>query len=130
MHIIGRLTADAKICTLKNERQVVNFSVAVNNNYKNKQSEKVKQTQYFDCAYWISMGVAKSLTKGTLVELSGRVSARAWVATNGEAQAALNFHVSQITFHDGGKKMETLQAAIKENNTQFATAETLEDLPF
>ena len=92
MNITGRLTRNAEVRTLSNEKQVVNFSVAVNDGYRNKQGERVEQTSYFDCAYWITPNVAKLLTKGTLVELTGRVSTRAWVSKDGEARAGLNFH--------------------------------------
>ena len=51
MNIIGRLTRDAEVRTLNNDKQVVNFSVASNESYKNKQGERVEQTTYFDCAY-------------------------------------------------------------------------------
>lgn len=77
MNIIGRLTKDASVSTLDSGKQVVNFSVAVNDQYLNKQGQRVQFTEYFDCAYWISPGVATILTKGTLVELTGQVSARA-----------------------------------------------------
>ncbi|MBW7891576.1 MAG: single-stranded DNA-binding protein [Chitinophagaceae bacterium] len=130
MEIIGRLTRDAEVRTLDNDKQVVNFSVAVNDSYRNKQGERVEQTTYFDCAYWISMGVAKSLTKGLLVELSGRVSARAWTGKDGEAKAALNFHVSQIKFHGGSKKSETAQDDVRENRVKPELQETVDDLPF
>ena len=30
MELVGRLTADAKVSTLKDERKVVNFSIAIN----------------------------------------------------------------------------------------------------
>ncbi len=99
MNITGRLTRNAEVRTLSNEKQVVNFSVAVNDSYKNKQGERVEQTTYFDCAYWITANVARLLTKGTLVELTGRVSTRAWVNKEGEARAGLNFtpHKSNCT---------------------------------
>ena len=84
MNITGRLTRNAEVRTLSNEKQVVNFSVAVNDSYRNKQGERIEQTTYFDCSYWISPNVAKILTKGTLVELTGRVSTRPWTANNGE----------------------------------------------
>ena len=94
MNIIGRLTRNAEVHTLKDERQVVNFSIATNDSYRNKQGERIEQTTYFDCAYWISAKVASLLTKGTLVELTGRISARAWVSMDGEPKAGLNFHTS------------------------------------
>lgn len=107
MNIIGRLTRDAQVNILPSEKQVVNFSIAVNEHYKNKQGERIELTEYFDCAYWISSTVAQFLTKGTLVELTGRVSARAWLGNDGQARASLNFHTSQIKLHGGGRRTET-----------------------
>ncbi|MVZ63780.1 single-stranded DNA-binding protein [Sphingobacterium humi] len=130
MNITGRLTRDAEVRTLSNEKQVVNFSVAVNDGYKNKQGEWVEQTAYFDCAYWISANVARLLTKGTLVELTGRISPRAWVNKEGEPKAGLNFHTSNIKLHGGGKRAEAVQATSQSENNGF-TAEAAEDfLPF
>ncbi|MBR9776258.1 MAG: single-stranded DNA-binding protein [Cytophagales bacterium] len=129
MNITGRLTRNAEVRTLSNEKQVVNFSVAVNDSYRNKQGERVEQTTYFDCAYWITPNVARLLTKGSLVELTGRVSTRAWVSKDGEPRAGLNFHTSQIKLHGGSRKAETVQATAQSesNNTK---QETEDDLPF
>lgn len=109
MNIIGRLTRDAEVRRTSQEKQVVNFSVATNDSYRNKQGERIEQTTYFDCSYWITPNVAKLLTKGTLVELSGRVSTRAWIGNDGEARVGLNFHTSQIKLHGSSKRTETIQ---------------------
>ncbi|MGJ1303541.1 single-stranded DNA-binding protein [Sphingobacterium multivorum] len=130
MNITGRLTRNAEVRTLSNEKQVVNFSVAVNDSYRNKQGERVEQTTYFDCAYWITANVARLLTKGTLVELTGRVSTRAWVNKEGEARAGLNFHTSQIKLHGGGNRAETVQATAQSESNGFTTEGTEDDLPF
>lgn len=136
MNIIGRLTRDAQISTLKNDKQVVNFSIAVNDSYRSKQGDRVKLTEYFNCAYWISTKVARVLTKGTLVELTGRVSAGAWIGSDGEAHAALNFHTSGIKLHGGGRRAETAandktnnSATSSRSNSNSKTAEK-DDLPF
>ncbi len=125
MNIIGRVTKDAQVRTLSNSKQVVNFSVAINDSYRNKAGERIEQTTYFDCAYWLSVKVATILTKGTLVELTGRVSARGWTGNNGEVYAGLNFNTSQIKTHGGGKKSETVQAT-----TGTTTDKPENDLPF
>ena len=65
--IIGRVIKNAEINTLKNDKQVVNFSVAINNNYKTKQGERREQTTYYNCSYWINSKIAEFLTTGTLV---------------------------------------------------------------
>ncbi|MEC3880308.1 single-stranded DNA-binding protein [Parapedobacter sp. 10938] len=137
MNITGRLTRDAEVKTLDDNRQVVNFSVAVNDSYKNKQGERIEHTAYFDCSYWISPNVAKLLTKGSLVELTGRVSVRAWADTDGQAHAGLNFHTSQIKLHSlsptdrsSDKKAETAQAATGTKKGKRTVEETMDDLPF
>jgi single-strand DNA-binding protein len=135
MNIIGRVTRDAQISTLPSDKQVVNFSVAVNDSYRNKQGERVERTEYFNCAYWISTNVAKVLTKGTLVELNGRVSARAWIGNDGEAHAALNFHTSQIKLFGGGRRTETVAGGNEDNLVASANkgndkAKDEDDLPF
>ena len=100
MELTGRLTADAKVSEVKGGKKVVNFSIAINDSYRAKGSEQRAQvTTYVQCAYWVSPSIAPHLTKGTLVELSGRISTDAWVNMDGEAKAALRFHVSTIKLH-------------------------------
>ena len=125
MNITGRVTADAQVRNVSNSKTVVNFSVAINDSYKNKVGERIEQTTYFDCAYWLSPKVAQILTKGTVVELTGKVSARAWTGSDGQPHAGLNFNTSQIKLHGGGKKADAIQAPTVNNND-----DTKDDLPF
>lgn len=130
MEITGRITADAKVSTLKDGRQVINFSVAVNDSYKPKGSEMdVKVATYFNCSYWLNPGIAPYLTKGALVECYGRVSVNAWTNAEGEAKASLNFHVNNIKLH--GKGSAATDAVTKETVPAASEiTEPLEDLPF
>ncbi len=126
MNITGRLTRDAQVRTTSQGKQVVTFSVAVNDNYKNKQGERIEQTAFFDCSYWITPNVAKLLTKGLLVELTGRLSARAWISGDAEPKASLNFHTSNIKLLGGSRRNDTPQAAI----ATPANNAPVDDLPF
>ncbi len=119
MEIIGRVTKDATVTKLKDERQVVNFSIAMNDYYKPKGNEEaVKITTYVNCAYWVSLKIAPQLTKGKLVELYGRVGVNAYNNQQGEAKATLSFHVNSIKLH-GNVKVNA-----------EAITEPGEDLPF
>jgi single-strand DNA-binding protein len=127
MEMTARLTGDAKISTLKNDRQVVNFSVAINDSYKAKGSNEVtKVVTYVQCDYWVNPGIAIYLTKGTLVELQGRIGVSAYTGKDGEAKATLTFHVNTIKLH--GKTSAKDEAPIKENTA--AALEPADDLPF
>ncbi len=130
MNIIGRLTRDAEVRTTSQDKQVVNFSIAINDSYRNKQGERIEQTSYFDCSYWISPNVAKILTKGALVELTGRASTRAWTANDGELRASLNFHTATIKLHGGGKKTDNILDISNQEKRKVTEQETVDDLPF
>ncbi|WP_346238987.1 single-stranded DNA-binding protein [Niabella insulamsoli] len=130
MNIIGRLTRDAQVRTTSQDKQVVNFSIATNDSYRNKQGQRIEQTTYFDCSYWNSSNVAKILTKGVLVELTGRVSARAWTGSDGETHAGLDFHTSNIKLHGGGRKSETVKGAAPVASNAISGQITEDDLPF
>lgn len=97
MEIIGRLTKDALVAKVNGGRQVVNFSIAVNDSYRPKNStEPVKVVTYIDCSYWISAGVAQFLKKGALVELFGRIGMNVYIGSDACAHGSLTFHTSNI----------------------------------
>lgn len=127
MEMTARLTGDAKLSTLKNDRQVVNFSVAINDSYKAKGSnEPTKIFTYVQCDYWVNPGIAPFLTKGTLVELQGRIGVNAYTGKEGGAKATLTFHVNTIKLH--GKGVAKIDTPVKANET--AVSEHADDLPF
>jgi single-strand DNA-binding protein len=53
MNIVGRITKNAEVNALANDRQVVNFSVAINDSFKNKQGDRVEQTTFYNCSLLI-----------------------------------------------------------------------------
>lgn len=124
MTIIGRITKDAVVNTLEDERKVVNFSIAVNDNYKPKGGEAVKLTTYFNCAYWISDRIADKLKKSTLVEVTGRLFVKPYIGADGNAKASLNCHVSSIKIHAWPKETNTPEVAPVVNDDKD------ENLPF
>ena len=131
MELVGRITKDATVNQLKDERKVVNFSIAVNDYYKPKNGEGVNVTTYVNCSYWISTKITERLTKGCLVEVSGRIHVNAYKGADGEPKASLNCHVNNIKIHSFGKQ---LPAFGEEENAKQPSKknqeEVTEDLPF
>ena len=100
MVLIGRLTKDAVVVQLKDERQVVNFTLAVNDGYKPKgKDEWVSLTTFFNCAYWLNPKIAERLKKGNLIEITGRMYVTTYKDMQGEAKATLICHVGSIKVH-------------------------------
>ena len=131
MLIIGRITSYAVVKNLKDEKQVVNFSVAENHYYKPKGGEGVQTTTYYNCSYWISTAIAARLTKGALVEIIGRVTPNAWIDLKGEARASINVHTDTIKIHSTGKSSTVVnkEGALQPAGEAVLT-EPVDDLPF
>lgn len=125
MEFTGRITADAKVSTVKGDKEVVNFSVAINDRYRPKGSEETKElVTYINVAWWMGTGIAKILRKGAIVTVSGRVYANAYNDLSGNAKASINCHASEIKLVHS-KKMEAAASTAAE-----AITEPVEDLPF
>ncbi|MES1225384.1 MAG: single-stranded DNA-binding protein, partial [Bacteroidota bacterium] len=81
-------------------------------------------TTYVNCSYWINPSLAALLSKGSLVELNGRISVKAFMTGNNEARASLNCHVNDVRIHQFGKRSEQISA------TTPSTVAPPDDLPF
>jgi single-strand DNA-binding protein len=122
MHFVGRLTKDASIATLKDERKVVNFTVAINDYYKPKGKEKgISVATFVNCSYWINTTIVDRLKKGTLVEIDGRLSVNAYLGIDNEAKASINCHANALKIHQAAKQASDVPADI---------TEPMDDLPF
>ncbi len=99
--IAGRIGGDAEVRFTKSGDPVASFTVAVDSKVK---GEKV--TTWFRCNVWgkRAEALAPYLTKGTVVSVSGEVSARAYLPKNGgDPQASLEVRVSELSLLGGGK---------------------------
>lgn len=128
MEITGRLTADASVQEVNSDKQVVNFSIAINDNYKPKGSTEIKEVvTYINCSYWLNAKTAQWLKKGTLVQLFGRIGINVYNNSEGVAVGTLTFHTNNIKILVFPKKEDTAQAnsALKEKKSKKA-----QDVPF
>jgi single-strand DNA-binding protein len=126
MTIVGRITKDAVVNTLKDDRKVVNFSIAINETYKPKGGDRTRVTTFCNCAYWVSEKMAEHLRKGTLVEVIGRIFVTPYVGKDGIAKASLNCHVNSLKIHAWPKEVEVIGSATETP----ATADETDDVPF
>lgn len=123
MQITGRLTSDAKVKKTKDNREVVTFTLAVNDQFTS-QGEKRNETEFYQCSYWINTKAAQVLTKATVVELTGRVGLNAYKTHDNELNAFLTFHVNAF------KILHKQKASVPETEVANAAEPTKDDLPF
>lgn len=125
MEFTGRITADAKINTVKGDKEVVNFSVAINDRYKPKGSTEVKEfVTYINVAWWMGTGITKILRKGAIVTIAGRLYVNAYNDLQGNPKASINCHASEIKLVQGSK----IPATGEQEPTNLT--EPIADLPF
>ena len=130
MEITGRITKDATVHKVSNDKQVVNFSIAINDNYKPKGSSEYKEVvTYIDCSYWMGTGVAEWLKKGTLVQLFGRIGISVYTASDGRALGSLTFHINNLKILVFAKKAQTPETD-STPKVKHSVKDEPDDLPF
>lgn len=107
--LIGNLGKDATVNSI-NGKSVINFSVAINQSYKNQQGVKVEKTTWVDCAMWRdSVAVAQYLKKGTQVFVEGTPEARSYQKNDGSTGVSLSMRVNDLQLLGGGAGQQTQQ---------------------
>lgn len=130
MEITGRITKDAAVHKVSNDKQVVNFSIAINDSYKPKGSTEYKEiVTYIDCFYWLNSKLADYLKKGTLVQLFGRIGLNTYTASDGKALGSLTFHINNLKILVFAKKVQTAQTD-SNPKAQQNIKDQPDDLPF
>ena len=132
MLFTGRLTAKAELKAVKGDKQVINFTVAINQKWKNKAGEKKEKTAFVDCAYWRNSGIAEYLTKGAVVEISGWMEAQGYQSKSDGIKARLNCTCDTIKlFSLTAKSEQATDTKTKKKVTAGASNQPDDnDLPF
>ncbi len=140
MQIIGRLGKDCVVNTV-NGKNVINFTVAHSEKYKDSQGNMQEKTIWVDCAYWTDRtAVAQYLTKGTQVFTEGQPEARSFQRNDGTPGASLSLRVREVQLL-GGRGDSGGGAPSYSGNTATASSaanipsanditEPIDDLPF
>lgn len=101
LQIVGNLGKD---CIVKevNGKNVINFSVAHTERYKDSQGNQKERTTWVECAYWTDRtAVAQYLTKGKTVYAEGTPEADAYMNKDNQAAATLRMRVQNIQLLGG-----------------------------
>ena len=132
MEITGRLTADATLHKVSENKEVVNFSIAINDSYKPKGSTEVKDVvTYINCSYWLNAKTAQWLKKGALVQLFGRIGLNVYNSSDGRALGSLTFHTNNLKIIIFAKRTEQSQSNLNVLPAKQGTKEEpKDDLPF
>lgn len=82
--LVGHLGGDPEIRTLENGTTVGRFSLATNENYKDKEGNWQSQTEWHNVVVWRDLAEkAKHLVKGSTVYVEGKISSRKYTDKDG-----------------------------------------------
>jgi len=145
MQVIGNLGRDCLVNNV-NGRNVINFTVAHTERYRDSQGNNQERTTWVECAWWTDRTtVSQYLTKGKQVYVEGQPDVRSFTRNDGTAGAALILRVRELQLLGGRGDAATAPAttltegtsASDITNTSSSNAssvndfdEPVDDLPF
>jgi single-strand DNA-binding protein len=96
LQVIGNLGKDCVTNTV-NGKNVINFSVAHTEKFKDAQGNQKDKTIWVDCAYWTDRtGIAPYLKKGTQVYAEGTPELRTYPKNDGTTGVSLTLRVQSV----------------------------------
>ncbi|MBS1733046.1 MAG: single-stranded DNA-binding protein [Bacteroidetes bacterium] len=119
LQVIGNLGKD---CIVKevNGKNVINFSVAHTEKFKDGQGNLKERTTWVECAYWTDRtAVSQYLTKGRSVYAEGAPEADAYTNKEGQAAATLRMRVQSLQLL-GGNSSEGSSSGYNQGNVSNA----------
>ncbi|WP_420580121.1 single-stranded DNA-binding protein [Reichenbachiella sp.] len=140
--LLGNLGKDPEVRHLENGRAVANFSIATSETYKNKQGEKVTNTEWHNVVLWTPLAeiAEKYLNKGNQVYIEGKLTSRSYEDKEGVTKYITEVVGREMTLLGGPSRSEGgAPAASAENSSNSDTSSAsapveesneIDDLPF
>ena len=100
---IGRTGADAELKYTSNGKAVANFSLAINDSFKNRDGEQTERVEWIRCVAWgrLAEVAAEFLTKGQRAYAEGRFQTRKYDDREGIEHTVSEVVVRQLRFLGG-----------------------------
>jgi single-strand DNA-binding protein len=140
LQVIGNLGKDCIVNTV-NGKNVINFTVAHTEKYRDSQGNNQERTTWVDCAYWTDRtGISPYLTKGKQVFVEGTPEVRTFTRNDGTAGASLSLRVRDVQLL-GGRGDSGIPSSSMSGTESYSSSKTsipsatdinepVDDLPF
>jgi len=136
--LVGNVGKDPEVRYLENGVAVANFPFATSETYRNKNGEKVTQTEWHNIVLWRGLAevAEKYVKKGSQLYIDGKIRTRAWDDKDGNKRYTTEIVGDTMQMlgkrSDSGSDSTAPQEEISEGdieNTNGVPDET-DDLPF
>jgi single-strand DNA-binding protein len=106
--LAGYLGGDPELTYTQGGTAICKFSMATSKSYKNRDGEKIEETQWHRVIVWGTKGenVAKCISKGSHVMVNGELRTRSWEDDGGNKRYVTEVYANFVEFgpKSGGKK--------------------------
>ena len=131
--LVGNLGKDPDVRYLDSGVAVANFSLATTENYKNKQGEKVSQTEWHNIVLWRGLAevAEKWLKKGSSVYIEGKIRTKKWEDKEGNTRYNTEILADNMTML--GNRINSEVSDIHESKSASeikSSNDENDDLPF
>jgi len=115
VNIIGTITRDIEIKYLPSGSALANFSVAINQDYKDKNGQKVQKTTFVECKSFGKQSevINQYFHKGSRIAIQGELDQESWKTQDGKNRSKLTVKVDKFDFidkkQDGGQQVQYQQ---------------------
>ena len=126
--LVGNLGKDPEVKYLDSGVAVANFSLATSESYKNKEGERVNQTEWHNIVLWRGLAevAEKWLKKGSSVYIEGKIKTRKWEDKDGNTRYNTEILADNMTMLGSKPTSESVAPTTSEQPAD----DTDDDLPF
>ena len=119
--LVGRLGQDPDVRYMPNETAVCNFSLATSRRYKNKDGERVENTEWHRVVMFGKLAeIAKEyVKKGSQIYIEGRLQTRKWQTKEGQDRYTTEIIAENMTML-GGKSDSAEGSNQSSNDSEFS----------
>ena len=112
--LVGRLTKDLELRYTTSNKAAVNFTLAVNRNFKNERGEL--QADFIGCTAYGKQAenMARFLNKGSLIGIEGRISTRNYQGKDGKTVYITEVIADKVNFLESKKQGNNNQQGYSE----------------
>jgi len=133
--VLGYVGSDADLKFTAGGKPVANFSVAVNEPFKNSNGDNVDRVEWFRCVAWNGLAelVGQHVTRGKQLYLEGRLQTRKYDDKEGKARTITEVVVSTLRLLGGsrnGSAKAPEDRGARPSANENVTPENVEDVPF
>ena len=124
--LVGNLGKDPEIRYLDSGVAVANFSLATTENYKNKEGERVSQTEWHNVVLWRGLAevAEKYLKKGASVYVEGKIKTKKWEDKEGFTRYSTEILCDSMTM------LGSKSASEDKVDDASSSDDSKDDLPF